>query len=604
MKKRLAFSYQRLVLSFVIVSLFLLLATHSVYAQNQDYTATNLDPEVPKNLHTWTQTVLIEVVSATSCQLSGLDPTDANAKCLGVDQKTGKIGFVENGGGAVGALSYMIGYLYEHPPATSGQYTRYLAENFGITKGAYAAALPNECSRGVGATGSGYCGIKPLLGIWGVSRNLVYFLMIVVFIVIGFAVMLRVKIDPRTVMTIEGTLPRLVLGIILVGLSFPIAGFLIDFMYIFIYFFYNVVLTIPIDGLKGSVEGLNPLFLQGQNPTTALGGFFGIGDIAKDIAAPITIGIKDIIGIGPVPYDSVIDIINPLGMFETITKLFLEGEQNYYTGGTPLDFFIDFVSLLAGISGGVWFGQQFLDSSVAGFTQKGLFSLAGITTVGPTIMNTVQFVLREFLPHLLVYVVILIAILYSLIRLWFQLILAYINILLDIVLAPWWILGTLIPGSKISFSLWFRDMLGNLAVFPTALIMLTFANIFSKAFSVSETVPFNPPLLGLPGQDGNVLGSLVAMGFILMTPEALKIAKGLFQAPPLNLASIMPPLAAGASVPAYMVRKPWEIIKKASQYEFTGQKVGLTRAIFPFAPPKPFTGRPGEETPPETKGRT
>ncbi len=47
--------------------------------------------------------------------------------------------------------------------------------------------------------------------------------------------MLRVHIDPRTVMTIENQIPKIIVGIILVTFSFAIAGLLIDLMYVAIY---------------------------------------------------------------------------------------------------------------------------------------------------------------------------------------------------------------------------------------------------------------------------------------------------------------------------------------------------------------------------------
>jgi len=44
--------------------------------------------------------------------------------------------------------------------------------------------------------------------------------------------MFRVKLDPKTVVTIESAIPRIVIGIILVTFSYAIAGFLIDLMWV------------------------------------------------------------------------------------------------------------------------------------------------------------------------------------------------------------------------------------------------------------------------------------------------------------------------------------------------------------------------------------
>ena len=74
-------------------------------SQNQNnYAAPNTNPDVPKNLHTYTQNVLIETMAAVACQLAGVDPTTPDGRCLGPDPKTGKIGYVENGGGAIGFM--------------------------------------------------------------------------------------------------------------------------------------------------------------------------------------------------------------------------------------------------------------------------------------------------------------------------------------------------------------------------------------------------------------------------------------------------------------------------------------------------------------------
>ena len=94
-----------LLFSFLILSIVFLGLTKTSFAQTavptqntpQPYLSADTNPDVPRNLHTWTQTVLIEVISASSCAITGIDPTNPNQQCLGVDQKTGKIGYVQNG---------------------------------------------------------------------------------------------------------------------------------------------------------------------------------------------------------------------------------------------------------------------------------------------------------------------------------------------------------------------------------------------------------------------------------------------------------------------------------------------------------------------------
>src|SRR3990167_1422077 len=142
--------------------------------------AANTNPDVPNNLHNLTQNVMIEVMLALTCQLVGIDPTQPNGACLGVDPATGKIGFlpagnVENGqiGGAIGGMSNMISMLYT-PPIHTSDYFQNLAQNFGIVKNANAQV-----------TGTGFEGLEPLQKLWEAFRNIVYLLFVIVFVVIG-----------------------------------------------------------------------------------------------------------------------------------------------------------------------------------------------------------------------------------------------------------------------------------------------------------------------------------------------------------------------------------------------------------------------------------
>jgi hypothetical protein len=168
---------KRLAYSFLLFAIcYLLFAIRPVFAQ----VAPNTNPDVPNNLHTYTQNAMIEVMAAMTCQLAGVDPINPNQKCLGVDQKTGKIGFVEKGGGAIGVMGNMIAMLYT-PPLHTGDYFAYLGQNFGLAKPAYAANV------------AGFESLNPLMPLWSAFRNIVYLFFVIVFIIIGLAVMLRIK---------------------------------------------------------------------------------------------------------------------------------------------------------------------------------------------------------------------------------------------------------------------------------------------------------------------------------------------------------------------------------------------------------------------------
>lgn len=245
----------RIVIASILVAVFyLLFAVFSpANAQRQStnensynsYSVTNAyntNPDVELNVHNGVQILMIEFLSAVTCQLGGVDPISENGKCLGVDPKTGKIGFVEDGGGAIAVIGSLIDATFV-PPASSIQYVAYLKNNFGVVKSANAQGLPspNPCLSNV--RGVGFCGLEPLLPLWTTMRNIVYLIFILVFVVIGMGIMLRVHIDPRTVMTLQNQIPKIIVGIVAITFSFAIAGFLIDIMWVTIYLFASVIQT-------------------------------------------------------------------------------------------------------------------------------------------------------------------------------------------------------------------------------------------------------------------------------------------------------------------------------------------------------------------------
>ena len=419
-------------------------------------------------------------MAAVSCQLTGIDPTNPSQKCLGVDQETGKIGFVENGGGAVGVMGNLITMTFT-PPIHTVDYVRNLAQNFGLTKPVYAfiSVWPsaNPAPPASSSNGTGFQGILPLLGIWVAFRDIVYLLFVLVFVVIGVAIMLRVKIDPRTVMTIQNQLPKLIIGILLVTFSFAIAGFLIDLMYVFIYLIFGVISGIP----NVNVNQLSPSNLQGGNPFNAIGGLGGIGSIAKHASG----GIGNIIA----------------SLFDGKAGMVIAGIIGTIIGGGAGAMFGPIGIAVGAVVGAV-------SGAAAGSAALGLFGT------------------------IIAFIVIGVALLWALFRLWFVLLSAYIYILLDIILAPFWIVAGLFPGSQISFNAWIRDLIANLAAFPATIAIFLLAKVFIDTIPSAKN-SFAPPLIGNPG-DYKSFAALIALGIILVTPNIVNMLKAALKTPKLD----------------------------------------------------------------------
>lgn len=118
--------------------------------------------------------------------------------------------------GLLGASTQMIASLYT-APASGIQYVADTWHNF-LGRPAYAQ------------NGQGFTGLQGILPIWRGFRNITYVLSSIVFIIIGIMIMLRVKISPQAVITIQNAIPQLVTTLILITFSYAIAGLLIDVM--------------------------------------------------------------------------------------------------------------------------------------------------------------------------------------------------------------------------------------------------------------------------------------------------------------------------------------------------------------------------------------
>ncbi len=106
-----------------------------------------------------------------------------------------------------------------HPPASGVAYAYDLLQNAGLVKPAYAQGI-------------GFAGLSPILPLWKTTRNIAYAAIILFMVAIGFMVIFRMKIDPKTVISVQAAIPKIVLTLIIITLSYPIVGFLVDMMYL------------------------------------------------------------------------------------------------------------------------------------------------------------------------------------------------------------------------------------------------------------------------------------------------------------------------------------------------------------------------------------
>ena len=80
--------------------------------------------------------------------------------------------------------------------------------------------------------GFGYRSMGIIRDLWQAIRDFAFGLVVIVALYYSFMIMLRQKISPQAVISIETAIPKLIITILLVTFSYAIAGFLIDLMYV------------------------------------------------------------------------------------------------------------------------------------------------------------------------------------------------------------------------------------------------------------------------------------------------------------------------------------------------------------------------------------
>ena len=171
---------------------------------------------------------------------------------------------------ALGFINNSIVAMYQNQPAYFALWFRDAEEALGFRpKSAYAQ-------------GVGFTGLSMLLPVWKIFRNIAYLLVALAMIIVGFMVMMRKKIDPKTVVTVQNALPRIVITLILITFSYAIAGLLIDVMYIV----FSLLISLLVQGFPKFLgpDTLNK-YLSGGLPTTTAalfwGGWSSIDDLVK-----------------------------------------------------------------------------------------------------------------------------------------------------------------------------------------------------------------------------------------------------------------------------------------------------------------------------------
>lgn len=126
--------------------------------------------------------------------------------------------------GLIEETSGLIAGLYANPPANTGTFVAYALDSANIVEPAQAQ---------VG--GLGFNALTPILSTWAIFRNVAYFFLIAIVVIIGFMIMFRQKISAQAVVTAQQAIPSVIIALIVITFSYAVAGLIIDLMYVFMY---------------------------------------------------------------------------------------------------------------------------------------------------------------------------------------------------------------------------------------------------------------------------------------------------------------------------------------------------------------------------------
>ena len=182
------------------------------------------------------------------------------------------------GGGALAASGRMVAVLYSTEPVSGVTYFAQKIQDFNPTQPTYAQTFEG---------GIGFSTLSPVQDIWSAFRNAAYIGFVIIFVIMGFMIMFRAHISPQAVATVQDSIPRIVVALILVTFSYAIAGLMIDIMFLVI----NIAINI--------LPGLNKDQAQNVFKESILGIITGAWDeLVVSVGKAISTLIQDVLKIG------------------------------------------------------------------------------------------------------------------------------------------------------------------------------------------------------------------------------------------------------------------------------------------------------------------
>ena len=398
----------------------------------------------------------------------------------------------------LGFVSNLIVLPFANPPASGIAWTYSGLANAGFVPKTLAAE------------GIGMGSIQPFAKIWKIFRDVTYLLLVIVLIAIGFMVMFRTKINPQTVISVENSLPKIIMALILITFSFAIAGFMIDLMYLLIAIITSVlspVYTFATGKIGGGTGPTNPVELQKYYLSADLGALYkGIGGVNHGMWGALLWNLPNAI-LGLVPWlGYTIKII--VGLIVTFMgQNIINDLVKILSGKWLLDLFSS-VEPTTGVGAALHLDKLF--EGISGPIQIAI------------LIGVIIFIFNALVP-LVLGVLIWFSLVFVFFRIFLLLLSSYIKILLSIILSPIYLLFEAVPGQS-AFTNWLKNLAGELITFPLVVGIFVLGTIIVDSASSGNLVQF-PFMVGI---DSKSFGYIVGMMLFFMTPDLVKAVRAVF----------------------------------------------------------------------------
>ncbi len=233
--------------------------------------------------------------------------------------------------GAVGFLSSQIAFMATTPVISGGDFVAYNLQKLTVP-----GVKPTYAANPGGIGGVGYRSLFPVLQLWSLMRNIAYLFFAIIFVVVGLLIILGKKLDPKTALTVQTALPKIVISLVLVTFSYAIAGFVIDLMYVAIALIFSVLKPLLATNPTGTGDDLYRSIQNGEIlfafflRTPWLGMYQGLIDATALLSDQIFLGmggvVSHVLGQGA---GILVGLIVAIAIFYALFKIWLKLIMTY-----------------------------------------------------------------------------------------------------------------------------------------------------------------------------------------------------------------------------------------------------------------------------------